>query len=49
MSNGFIWYEYTLKDGTKDKIHAENIYEAMEMLVRVHQIHPTDIIGIVEK
>lgn len=44
----FIWYRYVLKDGTTEKILAENIVEAMEMLIRIQRIHPTSITKIEE-
>lgn len=45
----FSQFEYQLKDGLIDTIEAENIYEAMEMIVRIKGIHPTKIQSIKEK
>lgn len=44
-----ILYQYVLKNGSIKTVEAENIYEAMEQLVRVKGLHPSQIKSIKEK
>ncbi len=45
----FYVFEYQLSNGTIESVEAENIYEALEIVVRIRNIHPTTIKSIKEK
>ena len=46
--DGFKDYEFTLKDDATIEINAENIFEALEQVVRFSNIHPSEIVKIEE-
>ena len=47
LNNGLTeTIEGVLKNGLTETIEAENIYEAIEQIVRVKGVHPSKIIGI---
>lgn len=44
----FKWFVITFQDDKTMTLYLENIYEAIEQLVRLHNIHPREIKAISE-